>query len=95
MFPAGVVADDNNVSVIRLREPIENGVTGSVTFTDHKKGKSTVIDIDKLKDRQIIELPTHAAKDVLLNETVKVSLQRGKYSESWEIPFIESPAGRR
>ena len=96
MFPSEIYVDDPASVQIRLREKIEDGVTGTVTYTNHKNGKPVTISFDDLKDRGVITLDKmNTDKQTLLKSTVKIKLQKGKFTEELEIPFAERPARRR
>ena len=94
-FPLGLPVDATDVVPVRLYQPLEDGVTGTVTWVNPKNGKSVVVDLSKAKDRGSFILPVKSDRQTLLSSTVKVELRKGKFTESFEIPFAEKPATRR
>ena len=78
-----------------MYRPIEEGVTGTVTWVNPKNGKPVVVDLSKIKDRSNFTIPVKSDKETLLGSKVKVDLKKGKFTESFEIPFAERPATRR
>ena len=94
-FPLGLPVDATDVVPVRLYQPLEDGVTGTVTWVNPKNGKPVVVDLAKAKDRGAFSLPVKSDRQTLLSSTVKVELRKGKFTESFEIPFAEKPATRR
>ncbi len=94
-FPLGLPVDATDVVPVRLYQPLEDGVTGTVTWVNPKNGKPVVVDLAKAKDRGSFTLPVKSDRQTLLSSTVKVELRKGKFTESFEIPFAEKPATRR
>ena len=94
-FPLGLPVDATDVVPVRLYQPLEDGVTGTVTWVNPKIGKSVVVDLSKATDRGSFILPVKSDRQTLLSSTVKVELRKGKFTESFEIPFAEKPATRR
>ena len=96
MFPAEIYVDSPEDVKIALREAIDSQVTGTVTYTNHKNSKPVTVSLDKLKDRSLIALDKlNADKETLLKSKISVKIQRGRFTEAWEIPFAERPARRR
>ena len=94
-FPLGLPVSDVKAVPVRMYRPIEEGVTGTVTWVNPKNGKPVVVDLAKVKDRGNFTIPVKSDKETLLGSTVKVDLKKGKFTESFEIPFAEKPATRR
>ena len=66
------------------------------TIVPDENGKPVTISFDDLKDRGVITLnKMNADKETLLKSTVKIKLQKGKFTEELEVPFAERPARRR
>ena len=94
-FPLGLPVDAVDAVPVRLYQPLEDGVTGTVTWVNPKNGKPVVVDLSKAKDRGSFTLPVKSDRQTLLTSTVKVELRKGKFVENFEIPFAEKPATRR
>ena len=94
-FPLGLPVDKTDAVAVRLYRPLEEGVTGTVTWVNPKNGKPVVVDLAKVKDRRVLTLPVKSDKETLLATKVKVDLKKGRFTESFEIPFAEKPATRR
>lgn len=94
-FPLGLPVDKTDAVPVKLYRPLEDGVTGTVTWVNPKGGKPVTIDLSKVKDRGAFSLPVKSDRETLLASTVKVELKKGKFTESFEIPFAEKPATRR
>ena len=95
MFPAAVASNDPAEAVIQLREPLTDGIWGSISWQNPKTGKVLSVDLSKVKDRQRFTLPVKSDKQTLEGTTVKVSLDNGAFSEAFEIPFQEMQQRRR
>ncbi|MDD4481421.1 MAG: hypothetical protein PHZ15_08200, partial [Bacteroidales bacterium] len=95
MFPGELFVNDTKVVSIKLREALEDGITGFVTFENPKSTKPIQVDLSKLKDRSIIDLKVNTDKETLMGCRLRVSIRKGKYAEEWELPFTERPARRR
>jgi hypothetical protein len=95
MFPGELYVDNPKIVSIRLREALEDGITGFVTFENTKSAKPIKADISKLKDRSIIDLKVDSDKETLMGSRVRVSIRKGKFAEEWVISFAERPARRR
>jgi len=95
MFPGELFVNDTKVVSIKLREALEDGITGFVTFENPKSTKPIQVDLSKLKDRSIIDLKVNTDKETLIGSRLRVSIRKGKYAEEWELPFTERPARRR
>ena len=94
-FPLGLPVEPANAVTVRLYRPVEEGVGGTLTWENPKGGKPVVVQLDKLKDRSVITLPLKSDAQTLLSSKVKVHLQKGSFTEDFEIPFSEKPATRR
>ena len=53
------------------------------------------MDLAKAKDRQRIVLPIKSDKETLESTTLKVYLDNGAFTESFEVPFQEIQQRRR
>ncbi|MDL2208299.1 right-handed parallel beta-helix repeat-containing protein [Parabacteroides sp. OttesenSCG-928-O15] len=96
MFPKTIPVQESGEITIRLREPLEKEITGTLTWLDKQgKSKSITIQLDKAKQRNLFTFAPKADKDILLNSSVRISLKEkgGDLSEEWEIPLVE-PAPR-
>ncbi len=95
MFPATVASNSPSGPSINLREPLDPSIHGTLTWTAEGIKKPVVINLDKLSDRQRIVLPIKADQAVLEKSVLKVSLDNGRFSENWEIPFRPMQPRRR
>ncbi|MDR0431264.1 MAG: right-handed parallel beta-helix repeat-containing protein [Tannerellaceae bacterium] len=96
MFPKTIPMTEDGDVIIRLREPLEKEISGTVTWADKKgKKKQQSIVLDKLKERNMIIFALKAEKDILLDSSVRVSLKEGNLNEEWEIPLVEPRPNRR
>ena len=95
MFPASVASNDPSQAVIQLREPLTDGIKGTLTWQNPKGGKPVVVDLSKVKDRQRLVLPLKTDKETLESTTLKVYLDNGAFTEAFEIPFREARQQRR
>ena len=91
MFPAVIYSDSPNGPAINLREPLEPEIKGTLTW-DGGSGKPIVVDLSKVKDRSRIALPIKTDPN---GTKLKVSINNGRFSDSWEIPFAPMPQRRR
>ncbi|MBQ3984440.1 MAG: right-handed parallel beta-helix repeat-containing protein, partial [Bacteroidales bacterium] len=71
-FPLGLPVDKTDAVAVRLYRPLEEGVTGTVTWVNPKNGKPVVVDLAKVKDRRVLTLPVKSDKETLLATKVKV-----------------------
>lgn len=94
-FPLGIGVDDPANAKISLYQPLEKGVTGTVSWTDPKTGKTVVLALEKVKNPKELILNVKSDKETLLGTTVKVEIKKGKFSDTLEIPFAEKPSRRR
>jgi hypothetical protein len=95
-FPLELGVENTTDIKIRLYQPLEDGVTGTVSWTNPATGKTVKADIPtKTGDRTEFTLKAKTDAQTLLGSKVKVSVNRGKYVEEWEIPFAEKPARRK
>lgn len=96
MFPATLPIPEDGKLVIRLREPIEPTVSGTIEwFTRQGTDKSVVLDINKSKQRDNFTLVLKADKNTLLDSSVRIRLQEGNYSEERVIPLVVPAPPRR
>ena len=93
-FPETAYVDDGQLLRIRLRNPLEEGVSGSATLVP-AEGKALTINFDKLKDRGTIQFKTRLGRDELLRSRVRVRLDCGGLSEEWEISVSDIDGIRR
>ena len=94
-FPLEFGVKKTDVLNIRLYQPLEDGVTGKISWTNPKNGKTTIVDLGKEKSRSEFVLKLNADPQTLLSSKIKVSVEKGKFSEAWEIAFSENPARRQ
>lgn len=94
-FPLGIVPDDSQNVSVRLLEPLEEGVTGTVTWVNPKNSKATVVPVGKVAGQDTITLKLKADKETLLGTVLKVHLQKGRFVEEFEIPFTDKPGKRQ
>lgn len=91
-FPLQIqVEEEGNIINIRLLDPLDENVKGTITWID-PEGKKVVQVLDKQKKRDEFTLKVKADKATLLASSVQVDLQYGDLEETWNIPFTE---GRR
>ena len=95
MFPSAIASNNPDALGFRLIQPIEESITGTLSWVGPSGKKPVVVDISRLKDRQNITLPIKADKATLESTTLKVNIQNGSFAESWEIPFQEIVPRRR
>ncbi|MCR4860054.1 MAG: right-handed parallel beta-helix repeat-containing protein [Bacteroidales bacterium] len=95
MFPTSVASNDPSQAVISLREPLAEGIRGSISWQNPRNGKLISVDLSKARDRQRFVLPVKSDKETLEGTTVKVNLDNGAFSEVFEVPFREMRARRR
>jgi hypothetical protein len=95
MFPDVVASNSPEGPTIRLREPLEPSIQGTVTWVADGQKKPVVVNLSKLKDRQQIVLPIKADQVTLESSKLKVILSNERFSEEWEIPFSERPSEGR
>ncbi|MDR2918999.1 MAG: right-handed parallel beta-helix repeat-containing protein [Tannerella sp.] len=90
VFPKAIPVSEDGKIVIRLREPVEKEINGTLVWSD-KEGKNNpvTIQLDKVKDRGLFTFTLKADKNTLLNSVVRVNLKEGELSETWEIPLVE------
>ena len=94
-FPLGIVPDDSQTASIRLQEPIEEGVTGTITWINPANAKATILPVEKVAGQQTISMKIKADKETLLGTSLKVQLKKGKFVEEFEIPFTDKPGKRQ
>jgi hypothetical protein len=93
MFPKTIPVSEDGKIVIRLREPVEKEIGGSLVWSDKQgKQKPVAIQLDKVKERNLFTFTLKADKETLLESSVRVSLKDGDLSEEWEIPLTEARA---
>ncbi|MCD8137401.1 MAG: hypothetical protein LUH01_16190 [Parabacteroides gordonii] len=91
-FPLQIqVEEEGNIINIRLLDPLDENVKGTITWID-PEGKKVVQVLDKQKKRDEFTLKVKADKATLLASSVQVDLQYEDLEETWNIPFTE---GRR
>ena len=94
-FPLAVKADNSAATEIIMYQPVEEGVTGTITWTNPGNGKNVVLPIEKVTGKKTFTMALKTDRETLLTTTLKVLLKKGKYTEEFEIPFSEKPARRR
>lgn len=94
-FPAAIACDNPEKVSVRLSFPIEEGVTGTLTWTNPKNNKVTKIDLAKQTNRSSLEFKLKADLETVLASSIKVELKKGNYSESLDIPFTKVQPRRR
>ena len=81
--------------MIQLREPLTPTIKGTLSWKNPKNGKTVSVDLAKAKDRQRFVLPVKTDKETLESTTLKVYLDNGAFTESFEVPFQEIQPRRR
>ena len=94
-FPLGIATATPEATAIDLYEPLTEGVEGTISWTSPATSKTVSVDLAKAKDRQHFVMKLKATPDELEATTLKVELRKGKFTESFEIPFAETPETRR
>ena len=95
-FPATIRIPEDGKIVITLIDPLENSISGSITWNDTKIGvQPKSILLNKPQQRNSFTFTTKASKETLLNTTIRVVLQEGEFKEEWDIPFMENTPQRR
>ena len=94
-FPIEFGVKETDVLNIKLYQPLEEGVTGKISWTNPKNGKTVTVDLAKAKSRSEFALKLKTDVQTLLSSKVKVSVEKGKFAEEWEIAFAETPARRQ
>ena len=97
LFPTAIrIPESDGKIVITLRSPLENSITGSITWNDKKTGsKPESILLNKPQQRNDFIFVVKADKNTLLNTSLHVVLQDGDFIEEWDIPFTEIVTPRR
>jgi hypothetical protein len=96
MFPEAIPVSEDGTVVIRLREPVEKEINGTLVWSNARgPEKSIAIRLDKAKDRNLFTFAPKADKASLPGSSVRVSLTDGHLSETWEIPVTEARPVRR
>ena len=94
-FPIEFGVKETAVLNIKLYQPLEEGVTGKISWTNPKNSKTVTVDLGKAKSRSEFALKLKTDVQTLLSSKVKVSVEKGKFAEEWEIAFSENPARRQ
>jgi hypothetical protein len=88
IFPRSIPINEDGNVLIRLREPLEKEISGTLVWSDKQgKNKPVTVQLDKLKDRNMISFSLKTDKSAWLDSSVRVSLKEGDLSEEWDIPF--------
>lgn len=88
-FPLQIyIEEDNNQIAIKLLEPLDEKVKGTITWTN-TQGEKVITVLEKQKKRDEFILKIKADKATLLASLLQVSLQYEDLSEIWNIPFVE------
>ncbi len=96
MFPATLPIPENGNLVIKLREPIESTVAGSLTWSANTgNNKPVILSIDKSKQKDSFTFVLKADKNTLSDSHVRVSIKEGNFSEEWDIPLVVPAPSRR
>ena len=95
MFPATVASNDPTQAVITLREPLAEGIKGSISWQNPKTGKVVAVDLSKARDRSRFVLPLKSDAQTVEGTSVKVALEYGAFSEAFEIPLQPAQARQR
>lgn len=95
-FPESVWNGSPEQTVVRLQSPLEDGISGTISWTDPSSGRTVTLPLGKSRDRQnhIIRLKADDP-GILLATTLKVELQKGRFTESFELPFATTIETRR
>ena len=94
-FPLAVKAESPAATEIVMYQPVEEGVIGTITWTNPGNGKKVVLPLEKIAGKKTFTMALKTDRETLLGTTLKVQLKKGKYVEEFEIPFSEKPARRR
>jgi len=94
-FPLELGIEDAEILNIKLYQPLEDNVSGTISWTNPANGKTVSVVIPKTGERAEFTLKLKSDSQTLLKSKVKVVVHRGKYTEEWEIPFAEKPAKRK
>jgi hypothetical protein len=96
LFPAAIRIPEDGKIVIKLSEPLENTITGAITWNDSKIGaRPGSIVINRPQTRNDFTFTVRADKSALLNTSLRVVLQDGEFKEEFDIPFTEGVSPRR
>jgi len=94
MFPDAIYTDVEGDVAIRLREPVSECIAGHVTFRNPKNSKPMTIDFAKLKERNTVVL-FKSGLEIPPGSKVTVRIEKGRFTEQWEIPFALRPSKKR
>jgi len=94
-FPIEIKADNPEATEIMMYEPIEEGITGSVSWTDPENGKTISLSVEKAAGKKNFVIPLKTDKETLLKTKLQIRLKKGDFIENFEIPFSEEPKKRR
>ena len=82
--------------VITLREPLDNSITGSITFNDKNAGaRPETIQLNRPQQRNDFTFVVRIDRNNLLKNSIRVVIQNQEFKEEWDIPFSENMPQRR
>jgi hypothetical protein len=88
MFPKTLPLPEDGKLVIRLREPIEPTITGSLIWSDRNgKEKPVILQLNESQQKNNFTFTLKADQNTLSESSVRVSLKEGAFSEEWDIPL--------
>lgn len=88
MFPQTLPLPEDGKLVIRLREPIEPTITGSLIWSDRNgKEKPVILQLNESQQKNNFTFTLKADQNTLSESSVRVSLKEGAFSEEWDIPL--------
>lgn len=94
-FPLGVSTNNPEETTIVLYEPLSDKIEGSISWNDPSTSKTVTIDLGKAKDRQNFTMKLKASAEDLMSCPLKVEIRKGKFTETFEIPFSNNPETRK
>jgi hypothetical protein len=96
MFPKTVAVSAEGEAVVRLREPLEPQVGGTLVWSDAQgRQKPVTVAIDKAKERNSFTFTLKGDKATWLDSSIRVSLKEGDLTEEVVIPLVEPAPQRR
>ena len=94
-FPIEISSAHPEETTISLYEPLSDEIEGSISWTHPKTSKTVTINLGKAKNRQNFSMKLKASGEELEACPLKVEIRKGKFTESFEIPFSDNPKTRK
>jgi hypothetical protein len=92
-FPATIRPPVDGKLVITLREPLENQIAGSISWTNTEvKAKPAAIRLNKLQERRNFTFAVPANVQSIAGVSIHVLLQDQEFREEWDIPVVPQSA---